>query len=130
MLSWVIWPSYVIIAGGAAVFLGLGISQRPELTVLFHGAGFAVVGLAHALVHRGRLTLASDLLISLFFVTYLAAAGLSGGTTSPYMGGFLLVIVGAAILRGGSAGILAAALSIAAAVGFVVLETAGTLPPR
>lgn len=127
-LRWIIWPSYPIIVGGAAVFLLLGISGRPDLTILFHGLGLLVIAVAHVLTERGELRLASDILIALFFAIYTLAAGFSGGTTSPYMGGFLLVIVGAGVLRGSTTGLITAGLSIAMAVGFTALELAGRLP--
>ncbi|MEZ4318588.1 MAG: ATP-binding protein [Myxococcota bacterium] len=127
-LRWIIWPSYGFILGGATLFLALGISARPDLTVVFHGVGLAVTIAAHVLTERRRVRLASDLLIGLFFIVYAAAAGLSGGTTSPYMGGFLLVIVGAGVLRGRRAGLVATTLSVGVAAVFAAADATSVLP--
>ncbi len=127
-LRWIIWPSYALILGGGIAFLGTGISQRPDLTVLFHGFGLAVIAIAHWLTEKAKTAIASDLLIGLFFIIYFAAAAFSGGTTSPYMGGFLLVVVGGGVLRGGRTGLIAAVASIAAAMLFAVADEKGLLP--
>ena len=129
ILHWIIWPSYPAILGSAAVFILTGAAERPEYTVLWHATGLGIVAIAHQLTRRGRLDAAANLLIVTFYLTYFSAALLSGGILSPYMGSFLLVIVGAGTLKGSSTGFALSALSVLAAVFFTVLQAQGLLPP-
>jgi len=88
-------------------------------------AGFLAL---HALLHRGAVGVASAGVVAFGWSATVFSAAVSGGPTSPALGGFVLIVIVAALLWGERAALVAGALDIAALVALLAADHLGRLP--
>jgi len=86
--------------------------------------------ISRALAHRGRIRLASVLLVSGIWVVFTVNVWLSGGVNSVMTGSYIAVTVLAGILLGPRTAVAVAVSSAAAALGMTVLDSIGYPPPH
>jgi two-component system sensor kinase FixL len=81
------------------------------------------------LMHRGRVRLASWLLLCILGVFFILVTFAFGGVRSPSFSSYIVVILVAGLLLGGRAGLGFAGLGIVAGLGILWVEISGSLPP-
>lgn len=90
----------------------LFVADAPILVLQFVALGMVIRVVVLLLIHRGNLRFASGLLCAILWIIFTTAAALFGGTHSPGIAGYGIVILTAGLLLGTRAGVLFTALSV------------------
>ena len=101
---------------------------QPLLGLIIPGSMTLLTCVALWSMHRGRVQLASVILLSMEWLVYLGLMIVTGGKGSAFAIGLLSAAVMAGLLLGGRAALVTGGLSIAAGLGIFYLGDAGLLP--
>ncbi len=101
---------------------------QPLLGLAIPGSMTLLTCIALWLMHRGRVQLASAILLSMEWLVYLSLMVVTGGKGSAFAVGLLSAAVMAGLLLGGRAALVSGGLSIVAGLGIFYLGDAGLLP--
>ncbi len=101
----------------------------PELAwrLVFAAPMFPLAGAILFFLHRKRIRPASQILVAGLWIILFVAAAFSGGVHAPAMGGFIVVVLLAALLLGRGPALLWAVASIVGSLGLVIAENSGFL---
>ncbi len=125
---------HIILVATVAVNLFYSISllftvPDPGLNLIVDGVLLVAQLASLLLMHRGRLRLASIILVSGIWVYCNFVIFVFGGSQSPAIVLYFLVIIIAGLLLGGRAAVTVSAISVVAGLGLMYIEVIGLLPP-
>lgn len=101
----------------------------PWLNLVVDGALLVMQVYAFFLMRRGRVRTASVILVAAIWIYCNFVVAVFGGSQSPAIVLYLLVIIIAGLLLGGRSAVLLSALSVFAGLGMMIAEVTGQMPP-
>lgn len=103
--------------------------SNPGLNLVVDGALLLLQVCAFFLMRRGQVRRASVILVAAIWIYCNFVVAIFGGSRSPAIVLYLLVIIIAGLLLGGRAAVALSALSVFAGLGLMVVEALNLLPP-
>jgi len=126
LLNMILWANLAVWLLG---LLAIPLAENPvavmPILVIMILFGFGVL----ALMRSGRVGLAGSLFSFMLWMSVTGLLLVSEGVKSPMILGYATVVIVAALLLGGRAAIAFAGLTIVSAVGILLVEVSGFLPP-